>query len=66
MLRGIRFSSKLGFLLEKNTLNGMKRTSSLIANISKERIKKELEGLVKGEYRQQGIQILFDSSYLIH
>lgn len=64
MLRGIRFSSKLGFLLEKNTLNGMKRTSSLIANISKERIKKELEGLVKGEYRQQGIQILFDSSIL--
>ena len=48
MLRGIRFSSKLGFILEQDTLNGMKQTSSLIANISKERIKKELEGLVKG------------------
>ena len=64
MLRGIRFSSKLGFVLEEDTLNGMKQTSSLIANISKERIKKELEGLVKGEYRQQGIQILFDSGLL--
>lgn len=64
MLRGIRFSSKLGFVLEEDTLSGIKQTNSLIGNISKERIKKELEGLVKGEYRQQGIKTLFDSGLL--
>ena len=54
MLRGIRFVSKLGFSLDHETLEGIKKVSPLIAHISKERIKKELEGLIQGELKARG------------
>ena len=64
MLRGIRFVSKLGFLLEKQTLGAIQQVSPLLAHISKERIKKELEGLVQGEFRQEAMDYLFKTHLL--
>lgn len=42
MLRTIRFSAQLGFNIEKATLDAIIRNSSLIKNISSERIRDEL------------------------
>lgn len=64
ILRGIRFVSKLGFTLEIKTLEGMKQVSGLIENISKERVKKELEGIIQGEFRQEAMYYLYDVQVL--
>ena len=64
MLRGIRFVSKLGFSLDHETLEGIKKVSPLITHISKERIKKELEGLIQGSSRQEAMHYLYDTQLL--
>ena len=64
MLRGIRFVSKLGFSLDHETLEGIKMVSPLITHISKERIKKELEGLIQGSSRQEAMHYLYDTQLL--
>lgn len=42
MLRAIRFSAKLGFTIEENTYEAIKRNANLMANISQERITNEM------------------------
>ena len=42
MLRAIRFSAKLGFKIEENTYEAIKRNASLMVNISQERITTEI------------------------
>lgn len=42
LLRAIRFSAKLGFIIEKETLNAIKRMSSQLSQISRERIRDEI------------------------
>ncbi|MDE5977352.1 MAG: CCA tRNA nucleotidyltransferase [Turicibacter sp.] len=64
MLRGIRFVSKLGFTLDSETLLGMKKASSLIVNISKERVKRELEGIILGSSRQKAMDDLYQIQLL--
>ena len=64
ILRGIRFVSKLGFNLDQETLEGMKQVNSLIENISKERVKKELEGIIQGDFRQDAMSYLYDIGLL--
>ncbi len=46
MLRGIRFSAQLNFAIEENTYLSIKRNSSLIKNISRERIRDEFTKLL--------------------
>jgi poly(A) polymerase len=46
MLRGIRFSSQLGFFLEINTFEAMERNKERIEIISKERIADELNKII--------------------
>ena len=50
MLRAFRFASELGFHLEANTEDALAQQVSLIQNISKERVTKELEALLKAPY----------------
>ena len=58
ILRGIRFVAKLGFDVEKKTLEAMKACRNLLANLSLERIRKELEGIIEGEYRAKAFEIM--------
>ena len=46
MLRAIRFSAQLGFNIENTTLDAIKRNSTLIKNISNERIREELNKIL--------------------
>lgn len=50
MLRGIRFSSQLDFTIEENTLEAIKTNAHLIAYISAERIKEELDKILLASY----------------
>ncbi|MCL2610872.1 MAG: CCA tRNA nucleotidyltransferase [Defluviitaleaceae bacterium] len=52
MLRAIRFSCQLGFTIEENTLNAIKEKAYLIENISKERIRAELEKTIMSDHLQ--------------
>ncbi len=61
MLRGIRFVSKLGFLLDKDTYQGIKHNKHLLEHIAVERIASELDKLLHGDYTSSGIQLLVET-----
>lgn len=50
ILRGIRFSSELGFVIEDKTFAAMIKTKTLIGNVSRERIYAELKRIFDGQY----------------
>lgn len=55
ILRGIRFSSVLGFSIEENTKKAMIRCKHLLHNISPERIAVEINKFVLGRYVKNAI-----------
>jgi tRNA nucleotidyltransferase (CCA-adding enzyme) len=61
MLRAIRFVSKLGFEIEEETYNAMKKLSHLIKNISIERVMVELDKTFRGKYRNKALKYLIKS-----
>ncbi len=63
MLRAVRFSSQLGFEIEKETFEAVKNKAGLIKNISKERIREELMKLLKGRFCER-IPLLWESGLL--
>lgn len=52
MIRAIRFSSKLGFRIEKQTLEGINKNMHLIKNISSERVTDEFNKILLSENPQ--------------
>lgn len=50
MLRAVRFSAKLGFDIHMLTQNAICKNASLIKNISKERIREELNKILLSDY----------------
>jgi tRNA nucleotidyltransferase (CCA-adding enzyme) len=58
MLRGIRFVSKLAFVLDPDTYEGIKDNKHLLSHIAVERISAELDKLLSGAHTSQGIQLL--------
>ena len=49
IMRALRFSSRLGFEIEKETAVGMRKCAHLLENIARERIFSELVGIVMGK-----------------
>jgi tRNA nucleotidyltransferase (CCA-adding enzyme) len=64
MLRAIRFSCQLDFKIEENTFKAIKLNSSLIENISKERIRDELCKILISENPKKGFELLSKSGLL--
>jgi tRNA nucleotidyltransferase (CCA-adding enzyme) len=58
MLRACRFSSQLGFTIEENTLDAMRKCSSLIKNVSHERIRDEFIKMMKSDKPSIGIEYM--------
>ena len=52
MLRAIRFSAQLGFQIEKATFDAINEKSSLLSNVSKERIFVELNKTLSGNFAE--------------
>lgn len=66
MLRAVRFSAQLGFLIESETLRAMQDKANTISWIAKERIKAELDKLWVGKDVFNGIRKLEESSLVNH
>lgn len=64
MLRAARFSSQLGFRIEKKTLNAMKVLHSTIQKVSAERIKEELWKTISGKNPRLGLEALRETGIM--
>lgn len=64
MMRVIRFAVTLGFTIEENTFNAIKRNASNLNYISKERIKDELEKIILSPAPAKGIELLHETKLL--
>ncbi|MGN1318716.1 MAG: CCA tRNA nucleotidyltransferase [Lachnospirales bacterium] len=60
MMRALRFSAQLDFKIEDNTFNAIKNNSSLIKNISMERIREELFKLILSDNNER-LALLYES-----
>jgi tRNA nucleotidyltransferase/poly(A) polymerase len=58
MLRGIRFSSTLGFVIDKTTETSMQKNAKHLQTISYERIREELSKILMSSYPGAGIHKL--------
>ncbi len=50
MLRAVRFAARLGFQIDQTAIRGIAKDSDLIFNISGERIREELTGILTAEH----------------
>lgn len=64
LLRGVRFSAQLGFLVEPATAQAMSLCIHMLRYISRERIRDELHKLLKGVHVAKGLSLLYHSGIL--
>ncbi|MGZ3884902.1 MAG: CCA tRNA nucleotidyltransferase, partial [Bacteroidia bacterium] len=64
MMRAIRFSSQLGFQIEKKSLDSISKQKERIAIVSKERISDELNKIILSPAPSYGFKLLFDTGLL--
>lgn len=60
ILRAVRFSCQLNFVIDDNTFNSIKRNSHLVQNISKERIRDEFSKILLSSSSFNGLCVLND------
>ena len=66
LMRGIRFATQIGFGIEENTMKEIINDSSLLAEISKERVRDELMKILASDYPYEGIMLLKNTNLLEH
>ena len=66
MLRAIRFSSQLGFEIDKNTFEAMQKNSGLLKFVSQERIRDEFEKIILSDKAYEGVELLRTSGLLTY
>lgn len=64
LMRGIRFASQMGFLIEENTREAMTRNAELIQHISWERIRDELLKIISSDHPSEGVLFLKSTGIL--
>ncbi len=64
MMRAIRFSSQLGFTIEKESLEAISKNKERIKIVSKERITDELNKIILSPIPSFGFKLLFDTGLL--
>ncbi len=64
MMRAIRFSSQLGFEIEANSLQSIKRNANRIQIVSQERIVDELHKIMLSDKPSIGLKLLFQTDLL--
>lgn len=63
ILRAVRFSAQLGFIIDENTIKGIEACKHLLANISKERIRDEFLKICMSD-RPEAINKLYELGLL--
>lgn len=66
LLRGIRFASQLGFLIEDKTRESIQKNASLISKISWERIRDEFLKILSSGHPAEGILFLRNTGLLTY
>ncbi|MBN2138074.1 MAG: CCA tRNA nucleotidyltransferase [Sedimentisphaerales bacterium] len=66
MLRAVRFSTQLGFMIDPATFAAMRKMSPAIKKISGERISMEMEGILADPNRAAGAGMLVESGLAGH
>ncbi|MDD4761705.1 MAG: HD domain-containing protein [Candidatus Pacebacteria bacterium] len=64
LLRAVRFSSELDFVIEDKTFSSLKKNSKLLKKISEERIREEFEKMIMSPGASKGLILLRDSGLL--
>jgi tRNA nucleotidyltransferase/poly(A) polymerase len=64
LLRAIRFTSQLGFLIEEKTKESIQKNARLITKISAERIRDEFLKILGGEHPSEGVLFLKNTGLL--
>lgn len=64
MMRAIRFSTQLGFDIEQESLDAIKRNADRIKIVSAERISTELNKIIMAAKPSTGFRLLFDTGLL--
>ncbi len=65
MMRAIRIAAELGFVIDEETLEAIKKNAALINRISKERVKEELFKLLKSPHPYDGTLIFRNSGLMV-
>lgn len=66
LLRGIRFTSELGFLIEDKTRQSIQKNASLITKISWERIRDEFFKILTSDHPAEGVLFLKNTGLLTY
>ncbi len=64
MLRAIRFATQFSMIIEEGTMQAIAADSSLIAEISKERIRDEFMKILASDYPYEGVILLKNTSLM--
>jgi len=64
MMRAIRFSSQLGFKIEKTSLEAIKKNAERLKIVSMERILVELNKIILSDTPSRGFKLLYDTQLL--
>jgi len=64
MIRAIRISAQLGFIIEKGTMAAIKKNAALINQIAQERVKDELFKLLASFFPYEGMLLLKNSGLM--
>lgn len=64
LIRAVRLATELQFLIEKKTRSAIEKNASLIEEISKERIKKELFRILSAQRAADGVLLLYYTGLL--
>ena len=64
MLRALRFCSKLGFCLEPGTRQALFLEGHLVGGLARERVMKELDGLMQGAHRVGAMELFIQTGLL--
>jgi len=63
-LRAVRFASQLGFEIEKNTLNAVRGTLSVCEKVSMERVRDEIDKIIKSPVPSVGFRLMEQTGLL--
>lgn len=64
MMRAVRFASRLGFVIEGNTLAAIKTKAELLEKISKERVREEFIRILQSDYPADGLRMLISTGLI--
>ncbi len=64
MMRCIRFAAKLGFRIDQETLEAVKKNAQLLEKISKERVREEFMRIIGSNYPVDGLNLLISTNLI--